>query len=132
MYKQITIVGNVGSEPEMRFTPSGTPVTNFSVAVNEKRTKDGESQEETTWFRVTTWNKLAEICNQYLNKGRQVLVVGSPRLRQWEAPDGTTKTSLEINAREVKFLGKAKGDNSPVDTQDLLSSDGIEPEDIPF
>ncbi len=132
MYKQITIVGNVGSEPEMRFTPSGNPVTNFSVAVNEKRTKDGESQEETTWFRVTTWNKLAEVCNQYLNKGRQVLVVGSPRLREWEGQDGVKHSSLEINAREVKFLGKPKEDNSPVEPQGLPPSEGIEPEDIPF
>ena len=125
MYKQITIVGNVGSEPEMRFTPNGNAVTSFSVAVNEKRTKDGETQEETTWFRVTTWNKLAEVCFQYLSKGRQVLVVGSPRLRQWDASDGTTKTALEINAREVKFLGKAKEQ-----TQDIKEESELE--DIPF
>ena len=131
MYKSITIVGNVGTEPEMRFTPSGKPVTTFSVAVNEKRGGD----EETTWFRVATWGKLAEVCNQYLNKGRQVLVVGSPKLNQWEAKDGTTKASIEINAGEVKFLGKPKEqiDNSPVDPQDLPPGDTeVEPDNIPF
>ncbi len=125
------VVGNTGSEPELRFTPNGKPVCSFSVATNEKYTKGGESREETTWFKVIVWGKLAEICNQYLDKGRQVLVVGSPRLREWEGSDGTKHTSLEINAREVKFLGKVK---EQVDTPQGSPSEDktVELEDIPF
>ena len=77
MYQQMTIVGNLGSDPEMRYTATGVPVTSFSVAVSRSWTnQQGERQEKTTWFRVSAWEKLAELCSQYLTKGRQVLVVG--------------------------------------------------------
>jgi len=126
MFAEITIAGNTGSEPEMRFTPSGKPVCSFSVATSRRYTKDGERKEETQWYKVITWGKLAENCNQYLDKGRQVLVVGSPRLREWEGQDGQKHANLEINAREVKFLGKAKADGLAQDAEET------EPEDIPF
>lgn len=112
MYQSITIVGNVGREAEMRYTPSGQAVTSFSVATNRKYTTGaGESVKETVWFRVTTWGKLAEVCNQYIKKGMTVLVeggltpdkvTGSPRV--YEKKDGTWAASFEVNAQTVRFL----------------------------
>ena len=111
MYQQITIVGNLGRDPEMRYTASGTPVTSFSVAVSRQWTgQDGQKQEKTVWFRVTAWRQLAELCSQYLAKGRKVLVVGEmeePSI--WTDKQGKPRSSLELTAREVKFLGAADG-----------------------
>ena len=105
-YQHTVIVGNVGREPEMRFTPNGKPVTNFSVAVNRKwKNQAGEQQEKTTWFRVTAWDKLAELCNQYLSKGRMVLVTGEVTASAYTNQAGEPAASLEITARDVKFLG---------------------------
>jgi single-strand DNA-binding protein len=119
MYQKVVIVGNLGSDPsEVRYTASGQGVTNFNVATNRKWTgSDGQSQEETTWFRVTVWGKQAEVCKQYLGKGRQVLVegrltvdkeTGGPRV--WQAQDGSWRASYEITAESVKFLGGRSGD----------------------
>ena len=113
MYQQIIIIGNLGQDPEMRYTASGVPVTSFSVAVNRRWTsQDGQPQEKTTWFRVTAWRKLAETCNQYLSKGRPVLVEGrltpdreTGRPRIWTRSDGTSGASYEVTAATVKFLG---------------------------
>ncbi|MDY7041364.1 MAG: single-stranded DNA-binding protein [Chloroflexota bacterium] len=112
MYHKIIIVGYLGRDPEMRYTPDGTPVTNFSVATSRKWTnQDGSQGEETIWWRVTAWRKLAETCNQYLSKGRPVLVegvmhpdqqTGGPRV--WTGNDGVARASYEITARTVKFL----------------------------
>lgn len=113
MYQKLTIVGNLGSDPEMRYTPSGQAVCNFSVATNRRWTGgDGEHQEETVWFRVATWGGTAENCNKYLTKGRQVLIegrlnpdkeTGGPRI--WTDQNGKARASFEITAIEVKFLG---------------------------
>jgi single-strand DNA-binding protein len=113
MYHTITVVGNLGRDPEMRYSPDGKPVTNLSVATNRKWTNaDGTPGEETLWFRVSAWGKLAEVCNEYLSKGRQVLVegrlrpdpeTGGPRI--WTRQDGTSGASYEIVARTVRFLG---------------------------
>lgn len=118
-YEQIVIVGNLGGEPEMRYTQSGQAVTNFSVAVNKKwNGQDGQAHEQTKWFRVATWGKLAEVCNQYLSKGRQVLVegeftvdpqTGGPRV--WTDQNGNSRASLEITASRVVFLGGNGGSN---------------------
>jgi single-strand DNA-binding protein len=113
MYQKITIVGNLGRDPEMRYTPQGTPVTNFSVATNRKWTNaDGTPGEETTWFRVSAWGRTAEVCNEYLSKGRQVLVEGQLRPdpqtggpRVWTGNDGIARASFEVTARTVRFLG---------------------------
>jgi len=107
MYQKIIIVGNLGRDPEMRFTPSGQPVTNMSVAVNRTWTNaEGEQQKETTWFRVAVWGKQAEICNQYLTKGRQVLVEGDRiKANAFKGRDGEPAASLELTARSVRFLG---------------------------
>ena len=118
MYQKIIIVGNLGRDPEMRYTPQGTPVTNLSVATNRKWTSaDGTPGEETIWFRVSVWGKQAETCNQYLSKGRQVLVEGRLRPdpatggpRVWTRQDGTPGASFEITALNVRFLGgRAEG-----------------------
>lgn len=109
MYSQTTIVGFLGSSPEMRYTGTGTPVTSFSVAVSEKWTaQDGTQQEKTTWFRVAAWNKLAETCANYLDKGRQVMVIGKMQQPNvWTDKEGNSRANLELKAFQVKFLGKA-------------------------
>jgi single-strand DNA-binding protein len=90
----------------MRYTPSGRPVTEFSVAVNRKwTTQEGTPGEETVWFRVTCWGRLAETTNQYLSKGRQVMVVGRVKASAWTAQDGEARATLELTAQDVKFLG---------------------------
>jgi len=113
MYQKVMIIGNVGSEAESKFMPDGTQVTNFSVATNRKWTDSkGNPREETVWFRVATWRKLAEICNQYVTKGMLIMVEGrmaadsnSGGPRVWTATDGTPRANYELNALEVKFLG---------------------------
>jgi single-strand DNA-binding protein len=118
MYQKLIIMGNLGGDPEMRYTPDGTPVTNFSVATNRRwNNPDGSQGEETIWFRVTAWRKLAETCNQYLSKGRQVFVegrltpdkaTGGPRI--WTGNDGKPRASYEMTADTVKFLGGPRGE----------------------
>ena len=124
MYQKLIIMGNLGGDPEMRYTPDGTPVTNFSVATNRKwNNPDGSQGEETIWFRVTAWRKLAETCNQYLSKGRQVFVegrltpdkaTGGPRV--WTGNDGKPRASYEMTADTVKFLGGPRGEGGEAST----------------
>ena len=106
MYQQITLVGNLGRDPEMRYTPSGVAVTSFSVAVNRSWTgQDGQRQDRTTWFRISAWRRLAETCNQYLTKGQRVLVVGElEEPSTWTDREGNTRASLEVTARTVRFM----------------------------
>jgi len=114
MYQSTTIIGNLGNDPDMRYTPSGVPVCSFSLAVNRSWTdNDGNRQEKVTWFRVTAWRKLAEVCTQYLAKGRQVLVIGDDlEARAFTDRAGENRASLELTAREVKFLsGRDTGSN---------------------
>jgi len=110
-FNKITIVGYLGRDPEIRYTPDGTAVCNFSVATTEKRKdqRTGEAQDHTTWFRVTAWRRQAEIANQYLSKGKQVYVEGRLRQEEYTDRDGARRTSLEVTATEIHFLG-AKGD----------------------
>ena len=128
MYQQITIVGHLGSSPEMRYTPSGVPVTNFSVATSRRWTDaEGAKQEKTTWFRVTAWRELATLCEQYLAKGRQVMVVSElTEPTVYTAKDGTLRASLDVTARSVTFLG-AKDDAQPktIDTPVLAEEPAI-------
>jgi single-strand DNA-binding protein len=138
MYQKLIIIGNLGRDPEMRYTPSGQAVTNFNVATNRKyTTSDGNKVEETTWFRISTWGKTAEVCNQYLKKGSKVLVegrlnpdpeTGGPKI--WTRQDGTSAASFELTANQVRFLSTRVEDEGAY-TAD--NSQGIsEPEDIPF
>lgn len=109
------IIGHVGSEPEMRFTPSGKPVASFSVAVNNTfTTAAGEKKEQTEWFAITVWGKLAETCNQWLSKGKLVFVAGRVNLERWEAQDGGMRSKLALTAGKVLFLsGKSGSDSEP-------------------
>ena len=137
MDQEISIIGNVGNVPEMRYRPDGTAVTNFSVATN-KRWKDATGQEHqvTTWFRVSTWGKMAETMNQYLEQGALVKVrgelscdeaTGGPKL--FKRKDGTVGASYEIKADKVKFLSP-KNKNGPADPAAPVPS--LEEEDIPY
>lgn len=102
---KVMIIGNLGKDPEMRFTASGTPVTSFSIAVNRTYPgSDGERHEETEWFSVVAWNKLAETCNQYLVKGKRVYIEGRLQTRSWEGQDGQKRYRTEVVANDVIFL----------------------------
>lgn len=103
---KVILVGRLGQNPEVRYTPSGAAVANFSVATNESWTdKSGQKQEKTEWHKVVVWGKLAELCNQYLAKGRQVYLEGRLQTRQWQDKDGQTKYTTEVQAQTVQFLG---------------------------
>jgi len=107
MYQQITIIGNVGRDPEMRYTQGGVAVCDFSVAVNKRyTTAGGEQRDETTWFRVTCWRQLAETMGKYLTKGKQVMVVGEVTASAYTDKAGQPAATLEITANTVKFLGQ--------------------------
>jgi single-strand DNA-binding protein len=108
---KIIVIGNLGRDPEMRYTPSGQSVTSFSVASSRRyTTTSGEQREETEWFNVNAWGRLAELCNQYLTKGQQVYVEGRLRSRSFEGRDGQTRFVNEINLTDVQFLrGGASG-----------------------
>ena len=141
MYQKLIIIGNLGSDPEMRYMPDGTAVTNFSVASNRGWTdsRSGESKDETTWFRVSVWGRQAETANEYLSKGRRVLVegrlrpdpqTGGPRL--WTAQDGTVRASFEITAESVRFLGGREDGGGSYDGDDFSGPGAQEEDDIPF
>ncbi len=107
---KVMIIGNIGTDPEMRYTPNGNPVTSFRMATNRAyTTSDGERHEETEWFTIVAWNQLAEQCNQYLAKGRRAYVEGRLRSRTWESQDGQTRYRIEIIANRVLFLDRATG-----------------------
>ncbi len=130
MYQKVVIVGHLGSDPEMRYTPSGVPVTSFSVAINRRWTdNNGEPHEKTTWFRVTAWRTLAEQCNQYLSKGRLVLVEGEVEASAWKDNEGQPRATLELTARSVRFLGSGRGNGNG---GPALAAAGGDEEDIPF
>lgn len=138
MYHKIIIAGNLGKNPELRYTQDGTPVTNFSVATNRRwNDANGQQNEETVWFQVTAWRRLAETCNEYLKKGRQVLVegrlqpdpeTGGPRI--WTGNDGTVRASFEVTAVTVRFLGGR--DDASGASPDVPAAADEEPDDIPF
>jgi single-strand DNA-binding protein len=137
MFHKIILVGNLGRDPEMRYTPSGQAVCNLSVATNRTWTRDGEQQRETVWFRVTVWGRQAETVNQYLRKGRQVLVEGrmtpdengNPRI--WTGNDGQARASFEVTAQTVRFLGGR--DDEGFGSEDEFGGSSPETEDeIPF
>lgn len=138
-FHTIILVGNLGRDPEMRYTPSGQAVTSFSVASNRQYTgSNGQPVKEVIWFRVTAWGKLAETCNNYLHKGSKVLVEG--RLipgenggpRTFTRQDGTTSASFEINANTVRFLSaRGEGESGMVEDAGDATLAGSE-EDIPF
>ena len=103
---KVQIIGNLGADPEMRFTANGRSVANFNVACSRNwTTPDGERREDTEWVRVVCWERLAELAGQYLSKGRQVYVEGRLQTRQWEDRDGNNRYTTEVIARDIIFLG---------------------------
>lgn len=109
-FNKITLVGNLGRDPELRYTPQGTPVCTFSMATNERRKdKSGEMQDITTWFRVTLWGRQAETASQYLTKGRTVYIEGRLRVDEWTDRDGKPRYTLDVNATDMQFIGGGKG-----------------------
>src|SRR5512142_3149104 len=143
MYHTLIIVGNLGKDPEMRYTPSGQAVTSFPVASNRKYTSsNGEQVNETIWFRISTWGKQAEICNQWLKKGSRVLVegrltpdktTGGPRI--WQKQDGTSGASFEVSAQTVRFLStrgesESAGGDAGAEAGDMATAPAED--DIPF
>jgi len=130
---KVMIIGNLGSEPEMRFTPNGKPVTSFRVATNRVyTTAEGERKQETEWFTVVAWDKLAEQCNQFLTKGRLVYAEGRLRTRTWESPDGQKHYRTEIIANRVTFLDRQAAALLPDEKVEEAEVGELEPEDIPF
>lgn len=125
--KQIVIIGNLCRDPELRTTQSGIPVCSFTVAVNRRRTEDG--QPEADFFRVTTWRKLAEHCSKYLAKGRKVGVVGEISLQQYNDSNGLPRYSMEVQADEVEFLTPRTADAPPAPEQTNAWAGG---DDLPF
>lgn len=155
-FNKIIIVGNLGRDPELRYTPQGQAVCDFSMATSEKRKEGGgDSKEETTWFKVTFWGRQAEVASQYLAKGRQVYVEGRLRAREWTDKDGRVRTSLEVNGSDIQFIGSRNDDmaaansaassNAPAPTRSNAShnaahsskapehfDDTVTEDDIPF
>lgn len=127
---KVMIIGRVGTDPEMRFTPNGNPVTSFRVATSRFfNSPEGERKQETEWFTVTAWSKLAEQCNQFLAKGRQAYIEGRLRSRVWEGQDGQKRTQVEIVAERVLFLDRQA---APPVKEEGKTDEGIEAEDLPF
>ena len=125
---KVMIIGNLGRDPEMRYTPSGRPVTTFSVATSRAwNTADGEKHVETEWFNIVAWSNLAEICKQYLTKGQQVYIEGRLQTRHWDDQEGNKHTSVEIVANEMIILGDRReaGDSS-------ADAETSEEEEFPF
>ena len=128
---KVMIIGNLGADPEMRYMADGTAFTSFRVASSRTyNTRDGERKEETEWFPVVTWQKLAEQCSQFLQKGRRVYVEGRLRTRSWDTPDGQRHYRTEVVAERVLFLDRAPGAPLPEDHDGAAVE--LEPEDIPF
>lgn len=144
-FNKIIVVGNLGRDPELRYTPQGNAVCNFSVATSEKkRDKAGELQDITTWFRVTTWNKQAETASKYLTKGSPIYIEGRLKVEEWTDRDGKNRYTLEVNATDLHFIGSGRNDEMPSEnvsdndfsSNNNLSSDAGSPapsdDDIPF
>jgi single-strand DNA-binding protein len=143
MYQKIIVVGYLGGDPEMRYMPDGSAVTNFSLASSRRYTdRNGQPVDETTWFRVSAWGRQAETANQYLSKGRMVLVEGRMRPdpqtggpRTFTRQDGTVGSSYEITAENIKFLGgrdSGEGGGPRADNYDSGAGGAQEEDDIPF
>lgn len=111
-FNKITIVGNLGKDPELRYTPQGNAVCNFSVATNEKRRdRSGDLQDVTTWFRITLWGKQAENASKYLTKGSPVYIEGRLKVEEWADRDGKNRFTLDVQATDMQFLGNSRGDD---------------------
>lgn len=134
---KVILIGNLGRDPEVRYTPSGTAVANFTLATTENWTnKNGERQSHTEWHRIVAWRRLGEICGEYLSKGKQVYIEGRIRTNEWEDQEGNKRRTTEIEALNMQMLGS----RGPSEPQDLAYEDpgpgrgsgGPDDDDIPF
>jgi single-strand DNA-binding protein len=138
-FNKITLVGNLGRDPELRYTPQGTPVCSFSLATNERRKdKTGEMQDQTTWFRVTLWGRQAETASQYLSKGRPVYIEGRLRVEEWTDRDGKARHTLEVTATDMQFIGGGRNEEpqaeraAPSEQASEPQHDFAADDDVPF
>ncbi|CAO0821093.1 Single-stranded DNA-binding protein [Desulfarculales bacterium] len=131
---KVILIGNLGADPEMKYTAGGIAICKFRLATTEVfKDRDGNQQERTEWHRVVAWAKLAEICGQYLSKGKQVYVEGSLRTSSWDDQDGNKRYMTEVNARDVQFLSSgAQGGSSSGGGGDDLGGPPMGDDDIPF
>ena len=135
---KVLLIGNLTKDPELRYTPNGTAVTNLRIAVNRKfKDRSGELKEDTCFITITAWDKQAEICNQYLQKGRAVFVEGILQSRSWETGDGQKRSTIDVRAERIQFLGGApRAEGQGAATNDNAAKDNnhegdvISPEDI--
>ncbi|MFZ5903198.1 MAG: single-stranded DNA-binding protein [Chloroflexota bacterium] len=139
-YNKITLVGHLGNDPEMRYTPAGTPVTSFNLATNDQYANEqGETVKITTWFRCAAWGKLGEVCNQYLRKGSRVLIEGrltpdrnTGRPRIWTRQDGAAAADYELKVLELHFLDSKNGNVTVGDSEAADAQPSSTDDDIPF
>lgn len=134
---KVQIIGHLGKDPEMRYTPSGKPVTTFSVAVSRSwNSSDGERHSETEWFNVVAWGNLAETCKQYLLKGQQVYIEGRLQTRRWDDKEGQKHTSVELVANEMVMLGERRDANNnhsqDADSASAEPTTGTAEDEFPF
>ncbi len=134
---KVILIGNLGRDPEIRYTKSGQAVSSFSLATTEKwKNKNGDREEKTEWHRIVAWGKLGEICGEYLTKGKQVYIEGRLQTRDWEDKDGNKRTTTEIVASNMVMLSQAGGSGTsegPVTNRGGGGADAeFEDEDIPF
>ena len=134
---KVMLIGNLGRDPDIRYTQGGDPVANFSIAVTEKWTdKSGQKQENTEWMNIVAWKRLAELCKEYLTKGSPVLIEGKLQTRKWQTRDGEDRKTTEIVASNIVFLGSSRQSNqAPANRQDYGEDDPMPEDDdssIPF
>jgi single-strand DNA-binding protein len=133
---KVILLGNLGSDPEVRYTPSGKAVANFSLATSEKYTnKEGEKEEKTEWHRIVAWARLGEICGEYLSKGSQIYIEGRIQTRTWEDRDGNKRYTTEIVAQTMQMLGGSKKGGEATSIEESHPSEepiSIPDDDIPF
>jgi len=125
MYNKVILVGRLGTDPEVKYTQSGTPVATFNLATSETWKKDGNKQEKTEWHRIVAWERLGEVCGEYLTKGKLVLIEGKLQTRSWEDKEGNKRHTTEVVARDMKMLeSMGKNDGKP----DKKTSDSVQPD----
>jgi len=141
MVNKVILIGNLGADPEMRYTQSGMAVANFRIATSDRfKDREGEWQERTEWHRIVFFGRTAEVCGEYLSKGKQVYVEGRLQTRSWEDKDGQTRYTTEVVGREMKMLGQRgeagaggqKGRSQPEKTPPPSEPEDIYEDDIPF
>ena len=129
---KVMLIGNLGTDPEMRYTANGSAVTTFRIAVSRSYAGEEGRREETEWFTIVTWNKLAELLGQHLQKGRKVYVEGRLTTRSWDGPDGQKRYRTEVIANQVLFLDRAQGAQYGDGGMGMPSGGDMYPDDLPF